>query len=71
MSQRATFQVQALGGNVTDGFLHYHFGGSIFGGAHTVHGGAYFQNITASKVINYNFIISKCFKEHFLSPTCS
>ena len=48
---RAIFHVQALGayiwrGDLTEGFLHYRFGGLIFGGAYT-HGGAYFQNFTA------------------------
>ena len=47
---RAIFQVQAPGGlylegDLTEGFLHYRFGGLIFGGAYT-HGGAYFQNFT-------------------------
>ena len=32
-------------GDLTEGFLHYRFGGLIFGGAYT-HGGAYFQNFT-------------------------
>jgi len=30
--------------NLTEGFLHYEFGGLIFGGL--IHGGAYFQNFT-------------------------
>ena len=32
------FQVQAPGGDLTEGFLRYEFGGLIFGGAHTWRG---------------------------------
>ena len=44
------FQVQAPQGayihrgDLTEGFLRYHFGGLIFGGV--LHGGAYFRNFT-------------------------
>ena len=39
---RAIFQVQAPGGNLTEGFLRYRFGGLIFGGA-------YFRNFTVTQ----------------------
>ena len=50
------FQVQAprgafiRRGDLTEGFLHYDFGGLIFGGP--IHGGAYFRNFTVWAVIS-------------------
>ena len=41
-------------GNVTGGFLHYKFGGLIFGGA-------YFQNFTVSFIVSLDLLaISSC-----------
>ena len=38
-------------GDLTEGFLHYRFGGLTFGGAN-IHGGAYFWNSTVYLFIN-------------------